>query len=343
MNTGNREHGGMVHRFLRGDYVPSLVLAIVIVFLALYTWFHDSHVLSAYNVATTLTLVTATAFASYGQLLVVLTGGIDLSVGPLMGLVVVIASFYVNDGRSPLTIVFGFCLMLLAAVATGVFNGGLVRLGRFNPVAATLITYIGLQGISLEIRPFQGGYINAGVVNVIGKSVGAIPVAFLVAVGFALLLEFGLRYTRWGRNLRAAGSREAAAQQLGVPVNRVIIMGYVLCSVLTFLGGVMLMAQLGVGDPTQGVTYTLGSVAAVVLGGASLFGGRGSFIGALLGALLIQQILDATTFLGLSEAWQYWFQGIFLLVAAAIYTRARSAGGQGSRRPGGLTPVGKEA
>jgi ribose transport system ATP-binding protein len=283
--------------------------------------------MSAYNISTTLTLVTATAFVSYGQLMVVLTGGIDLSVGPLMGLIVVIASFYVNDGQPPRTIVLGFLLMFLAALGTGIFNGGLVRLGRFNPVAATLVTYVGLQGISLELRPFQGGYINADVVSFLGTSIGAIPVAFLVAAALGLVLEYGLRATTWGRNLRAAGSREDAAQRLGVRVHLMIFSAYVLCSLLTFLAGVMMMAQLGVGDPTQGVPYTLGSVAAVVLGGASLFGGRGSFIGTLLGALLLQQLLDATTFLGLSETWQYWFQGIFLLGAAAIYTRARSAGG----------------
>jgi ribose transport system ATP-binding protein len=88
----------------------------------------------------------------------------------------------------------------------------------------------------------------------------------------------------------------------------------------------MLMAQIGVGDPTQGVTYTLSSVTAVVLGGASLFGGRGSFLGALLGAVLITEILNATTFLQLSEAWQFWFLGILTLVAAATYTQARRAG-----------------
>jgi ribose transport system ATP-binding protein len=101
---------------------------------------------------------------------------------------------------------------------------------------------------------------------------------------------------------------------------------YVACSALTFLGALMLMAQTGVGDPTQGVTYTLASITAVVLGGASLFGGRGSFIGALLGAALLQETINATTFLSLTQAWQYWFQGIFVLLAAAIYTLARRRG-----------------
>jgi len=88
----------------------------------------------------------------------------------------------------------------------------------------------------------------------------------------------------------------------------------------------MLMAQIGIGDPTQGVTYTLSSITAVVLGGASLLGGRGTYVGALLGAALIQQIINATTFLHLSQAWQFWFLGILTLGAATIYSQARRAG-----------------
>ena len=176
------------------------------------------------------------------------------------------------------------------------------------------------------LRPFQGGFISATITDDIQKNIGPIPVAFLVAVALALVLEYCLRFTRWGLALRAAGSREQAAHRLGVRVNRTIIGAYVACSALTFLGGLMLMAQIGVGDPTQGVTYTLASITAVVLGGASLFGGRGSFIGTLLGAALLQETINATTFLSLSQAWQYWFQGVFVLVAAVAYTLARRRG-----------------
>jgi ribose transport system ATP-binding protein len=199
-----------------------------------------------------------------------------------------------------------------------------VRYGRFTPVAATLATYIALQGISLLLRPTQGGYIKTGIIDTVAKtSVGVIPVAFLVAAAVAVVLELALRYTRWGLNLRAAGSREQAAHRLGVRVNRTVIGAYVFCALFTFLGGIMLMAQLGIGDPAAGIAYTLSSITAVVLGGASLFGGRGSFIGTLLGAALIQQIINATVFLSLSQSWQYWFLGILTLVAAGIYSQAR--------------------
>jgi ribose transport system ATP-binding protein len=255
-----------------------------------------------------------------------MTAGIDLSVGPLAGLLVVVASFFVLDDKGTGTVILGFVLMFVVALAVGLINGSFIRYGRFTPVAATLATYIALQGISLLLRSEQGGFIRTDVVDAVNTKVGTVPVAFLVAVALAIVLEVCLRWTRWGLSLRGVGSREQSAHRLGVRVNREILFAYVACSVLTFLGAVMLMAQLGVGDPTQGVTFTLSSVTAVVLGGASLFGGRGSFIGALLGAALITEIINATTFLELSQAWQFWFLGILTLVAATIYTQARRLG-----------------
>jgi ribose transport system ATP-binding protein len=315
-----------VRQFLGGDYLPSLVLAAVIVLLAIYTQSSNSRFLAAFNVTSLLTLLAALAFISFGQLIVIITAGIDISVGPLSGLVVVIASFFLVDGKSTSVVILGLAIMFGTAIATGLINGTMVRLGRFTPVAATLVTYIGLQGISLLLRPFQGGEISSSIISFISTGIGTIPVAFIVAVALAIALELCLRFTRWGLALRAAGSREESAHRLGVGVNRTIIGAYVASSALTFLGGLMLMAQIGVGDPTQGVTYTLASITAVVLGGASLFGGRGSFVATLLGAALLEETINATTFLSLSQAWQYWFQGIFVLVAAVTYTLIRRRG-----------------
>jgi ribose transport system ATP-binding protein len=319
-------HRSGLMRFLSGDYFPSIVLAIAILALGLYTHSQNSRFLLSFNIDSLLLLVTALAFIGFGQVIVIMTAGIDISVGPLSGLVVVIASFFLVSGKSTPIVVLGFLIMFGAALATGVINGLMVRLGRFTPVAATLVTYIGLQGVSLLLRPFQGGFIAPNITSAIEAQVGSIPVAFIVAVVLAIVLEVCLRRTRWGMALRAAGSREESAHRLGVRVDRTIVGAYVACSALTFLGGLMLMAQIGVGDPTQGVTYTLASITAVVLGGASLFGGRGSFIATLLGAALIQETINATTFLALQQDWQYWFQGIFVLAAAVAHTLARRRG-----------------
>jgi ABC-type sugar transport system ATPase subunit/ribose/xylose/arabinose/galactoside ABC-type transport system permease subunit len=315
-----------LRRFAKGDYAPSVILAVVILLLGIYTWSVNERFIAAFNVTSVLSLLAALAFIAFGQLIVLLVGGIDLSVGPLAGLLVVIASFFVLDGKSPTRIALGFVLMLAVALAVGLINGSLIRYGRFTAVAATLAMYIGLQGVSLILRPQQGGFIRTSVVDAISTKVGEVPLAFILAAALAVGLEFALRRTRWGLAIRGVGSREQAAHRLGVKVNRSIIGAYVACSALTFLGAIMLMAQLGVGDPTQGVSYTLASITAVVLGGASLFGGRGSFLGALLGAGLITEITNATTFLQLSQAWQFWFLGLLTLVAAGIYTTARRAG-----------------
>lgn len=308
---------------VQGDYAPSAILALVILALGAYTFAHNARYLAPFNVTSVLTLLTALAFISMGQTIVIMTGGIDLSVGPLSGLLVVIASFFVTDGNSPVTVAVGFVIMIAVAAVSGLLNGLLVRYGGFTAIAATLTMYIGLQGISLLLRPFQGGYISTKVTDLITTTINSVPIAFLAAVGTAVGLELALRYTAWGRGLRAVGSHEESARRLGVRINRTHMMAYVACALLTFLGALLLMAQIGVGDPTQGVSYTLSNITAVVLGGASLLGGRGSFIGSLLGAALIQQVLNATTFLDLGQSWQYAFQGFLILVAALIYTQAR--------------------
>ena len=311
-----------VRQFLGGDYLPSVILAAVILGLGIYTTVVTTRFVSQFNLNSMLMLFAALGFISLGQQIVIMTGGIDISVGPLAGLVLVVGSFFLT-GASTSTIILGFALMLGTALAVGLLNGTMVRLGKFTPVATTLVTYIGLQGISLLLRPVNAGYIAAGVTNTIGASVGPIPVACIIVVALAIGLELCLRFTRWGLALRGAGSRESDAHRLGVRIDATVIGAYVACSALTFLGGVMLLNQIGVGDPTQGVTYTLASITAVVLGGASLLGGRGSFVGAMLGAGLLQETITSTTFLNLSQAWQYWFQGLFVLVAAVAYTVAR--------------------
>ena len=243
--------------------------------LALYTQGHNSRFLSTFNLTSLTVLIAATAFISFGQECVILTGGIDLSVGPLAGLVVVIGSFFENSGRSAVIIVAGFLVMIAAAAAVGLLNGSMVRFARFTPIVATLVTYIALQGISLVLRPFQAGYISFSILNAINRSVGPVAIAFLAAVAVAIAMEWALHRARWGRSLRAIGSDPAAAFRLGVRPGVTIIGAYVASALFACVGGVLLMAQVGVGDPTQGVNYTLASVTAVVLGGTSIFGGRG--------------------------------------------------------------------
>jgi ribose transport system ATP-binding protein len=320
-----------VARLIEGDYAPVAVLALVIIVLGAYVLSHNSRYLSNYNINTVMFACAALGFISLGQTFALLLGGIDLSVGPLAGFLVVLGSFFILDGRSPAVWALGFALMLLSAVGIGLLNGALIRYAKFTPVAATLVTYIALGGLAFRLRSAPDGYIATSVTNAISTKVGPVPLAFVVFVLCALGLELGLRRTRFGMRLRAVGSDEESARRVGVPVNRTALLGYIGASLLTLLGAIVLLAQLGVGDPGQGTGYTLTSITAVVLGGTSLLGGRGTFIGTLMGAGLSVQVLNATVFLSLDQKWQYIFQGLLIVAAAIIYSQVRRGA---ARTPG---------
>ncbi|WP_208607996.1 ATP-binding cassette domain-containing protein [Thioclava sediminum] len=315
--------GAKLRHFVQTDNATIVPLALVTVLLALFVSAQNENYLSSFNVSNILILATALGFIALGQTIALLMGGIDLSVGPLAGFLVVIGSFFINDGSPATTMALGFALMFGAAIVVGLINGVLIRFANFTPIAATLAMFIGLQGMSFVLREGPGGYISFDVIDTLTRSFGPVPVAFVVMIAIAIAMELGLRRKRAGWQLRAVGSHEESARRIGIRTDRTFVLGYIAVSLLTALGAIMLMAQIGVGDPAQGVNYTLGSITAVVLGGTSLLGGRGTFIGSLLGAVLLTEVLNAVSFLGLSQAYQYGFQGVLILVAALIYTTAR--------------------
>jgi ribose transport system ATP-binding protein len=319
--------GGVWRHFLQSDNAPAVPLLLVTILLGLYIFSQNPNFLSSFNISNILLLATPLGFIALGQTVALLMGGIDLSVGPLAGFLVVVASFFINDDKSSAMIAAGFLLMFGGAFIVGAMNGFLIRFANFTAIAATLAMYIGIQGVSFLLRDGPGGYISANVVDVINWQFGPIPLAFLVLVAFAVVGEYALRNSRPGWQLRAVGSDEESARRIGVRIDRTFVAGYILSSLLTAFGAVMLMAQIGVGDPRQGANYTLSSITAVVLGGTSLRGGRGTFIGTVLGALLLTEVLNAAAFLGLSEAYQYVFQGTLILTAALIYSTVRRRAG----------------
>jgi ribose transport system ATP-binding protein len=310
----------------RSDSLPAGVLLLTALILALITAGHQGSFLGELNVSLLLYGIATLALITIGQQIVLLTGGIDLSVGPVAGLLVVVMSFVLAQGRTPSALVLGLGLSLAIAVAAGLLNGTLIAFGRLPALIVTLGTYVAFQGVSLLLRPQVGGSIDGGLVSAVQKNLGPIPVAFIIAAALAVLGELALRRTRFGVALRTVGPGRQAAERMGIRIRLVTLAAYVLCAVFTFLGALLLAAQIGTGDPTQGVNYTLSSISAVVLGGASIYGARGSFISAFAGAILLGLIADATTFLGLSPAWQSWLPGGILLIATAISARIRLGG-----------------
>lgn len=310
-------------RLVSSEQSPSLVLLAAILALGAVTTAVNGRFLSEFNIANLLMLMAPVLFLAAGQLVVMLTGGIDLSVGPLSGTLVVVASFFIVQGYGFGWWILGLVLMFALAAAVGLANGAMVRYSRVVPVVATLITFTGLQGLSLVWRDAPGGVIALDVVEALNTRLGPFPVAVLIGIVLLVGFEFASRRTFFGLRLRASGSDEAAARKRGVGVDAVQMIAYLASSLLTAAGALLLMAQIGVGDPTAGITYTLTAITAVVLGGASIFGGRGSFIGVLFGVLLLQVISNATIFLNLSQAWQYLLVGLMALAATAAYAQVQ--------------------
>jgi ribose transport system ATP-binding protein len=320
---GNESVVDKFRRFLRGDYAPPAMLVIVMVALAAFIMTKSDTYLGDFNITSILLLVSALGFVAIGQTTVMMTGGIDLSTGPLIGFLVVIASFFINDNAPATAIIMGLVTMALVAALVGLVNSSLIRFVKFTAIAATLTTYIAIGGFAFILRPEPGGYISQAFADTLNSAIGPIPYVFIAAVIVTLGMEYLLRKSRWGWQLRAVGSNEESARKVGVKVSRSIMGAYVISSLFVFLGSILLTVQLGIGDASQGVTYTLTGVTAVVLGGTSLMGGRGTYVGTLMGSVLLIQVLNATVFLDLDQTWQYWLQAALILVAAVVYSLAR--------------------
>ncbi|MEV6120510.1 ATP-binding cassette domain-containing protein [Streptomyces sp. NPDC052077] len=318
---------GRLRALLAGDQAPAAVLAAFVVLLGLGTGLHNGDYLGQFNLGNLMLMIAPLLLVGAAQQVVVLGAGFDLSVGPLMGLLVVISSYWIVDGGN---LVLGLVLMALGALAVGVLNGVMVTWFRINPVVATLAVYMALQGVYLSLRDTPGGTVFPPVVDAVQARFGAVPLATVLAVLLVLLLELALRRTRWGVELRAVGSEPDAAERLGVRVRLIRFGSYVLCSLLVLPAGVLLMAQIGVGDGRPGLAYTLNSVTVVVLAGTSIFGGRGSFIGVIAAAVLAQQLVSVSPFLDLSPAWGYWLPGLVTIGAAVLYAQLRRTRGTGA-------------
>lgn len=311
-------------KWASGNSAPLAMVALAVCALGLYTAAVNPSYLSGRNLAGMLALVATLALVSYGQQAVVLVGGIDLSVGPLMGLLVVIQSFFVHSGASAAEQGIGWALFAAVALGVGLINWVLIDPFGVHPMVATLATSMALQAVALLLRPVPGGIFDDAMVDVIAQTVGFVPVTVLLALVLALVLEFCLYKARIGLTLRGVGSRVEAARVAGLRPRMTVLLAYVGCSMLAAFAAVPLMAQVGSGNANVGGSYTLASVAAVVIGGASLFGGRGSFLGALLGALLITQVNVVTTFLDIGDAWQSYLLGAMILVSVTLYSKSRS-------------------
>jgi ribose transport system permease protein len=261
------------------------------------------------------------ALVAMAQTFVVLTAGIDLSVGMVFILANCLGSFIVV-GSLP-TALLGVLGVLAVGLICGAINGLIVIFGRLQPIVVTIATGAVYFGIALWLRPFPGSSpaFNSDLADFFtGKLFDLVPTSLVMLLVVVLVIWIPLRRSEIGRTIYAVGSSEAAAYMSGMPVRRAKFLAYVLAGLLAAMGGVFLtfFTYSGEASSANGSTYTLYAIASVVLGGVSLFGGRGSAIGAIFGALAFRAIGDLLFVFNLDPLWQPLFQGVVLLIAVSI-------------------------
>ena len=306
-------------RYRLGEHKGTLLaLAILVVMFAIYVSNHPAGftsnvVQTASNKGVLLALV------AMAQTLVVLTAGIDLSVGMTFVLANCLASWIVHG--TPLETALGVVGVLGTGLVCGGLNGLIVIYGRLQPIVATIATGAIYYGIALMLRPFPGGEVNPALADAFtGKLPGGIPASLAALFVVVLVIWVPWRRSTLGRAAYAVGSSEQAAYMSGMPIRRAKFLAYVLSGLLAAMAGLFLtfFTYSGEASAANGNTYTLYSIAAVVLGGVSLFGGVGSAVGAIFGALAFRTIGDLLFVFDFEPLWQPLFQGTVLLLAVCL-------------------------
>jgi ribose transport system permease protein len=259
---------------------------------------------------------TINGLIALGITFVIITGGIDLSVGSIMAIVIVMVGKMLADiGIDPIIatlfgIVIGFFL--------GIINGFMITRLKLQPFIATLGTMSMYRGVAYIIT--KGWPVlnmpQSFRTMLDGDIFEVIPVAILILLAFAALSHVFLKYIRFGTYVYAVGSNEEATRLSGVDVNFNKMMTYGLCGVGAALAGMVMLARLGTGEPAAGQGYELNAIAAAAIGGTSLAGGKGTILGTLLGALLLSALKVGLVVVGVDSFWQYIATGGIIVVAA---------------------------
>jgi ribose transport system permease protein len=259
------------------------------------------------------------ALLAIGQLVVIITRGIDLSVGSIIAVVSVLGALMFERGESAL---LTLAVMLGAAALSGFITGAIITYGRIrNPFIVTLGMLSLLSGVALKI---SGGRSRSGVPEIV-KSLGqdqwlGVPLPVLLCGATAAVFAVILHFTRFGRWLYAIGGNPEAAARVGIPSNRVLLAAYILCGLCAGLAAVVIAGRANAGYPTAGFHAELDAISAVVIGGASFFGGRGRVVNALVGAATIATIRNGLNLTGVAPDWQVVVLGAVLIAAVGMDT-----------------------
>ncbi|GAC1623570.1 MAG: ABC transporter permease [Ktedonobacteraceae bacterium] len=297
---------------------------IALIILVLFGSIRYTGFLSTYNIYNFLTYNTMFALISLGMTFVIMTGGIDLSVGSVVALASVVAARFS---------VYGLGAAMLAAVLTGVviglINGLAITWLRILPFIATLAMLLAARGLALVFSSDASIPVNTQTdfISIWTNTLFHIPIPvyfLIIAYAAGLLIH---HFTRFGRHILAIGGNEEAARLMGLSVERIKLLVYVISGALAGLAGVFLAAQTNTGSPNEGVGWELTAIASVVVGGTLLTGGMGSVFATLIGSLLLGLVFNILNFengyglFSLSVYWQSVIRGAFLLIVVLLQSR----------------------
>jgi len=289
-----------------------IALVVLVVLNAVFT----ANFATAGNFWNVLLQVSTVLIVAVGMTLVIATGGIDLSVGSAMAVAAAVASVLIDRGL-PVAIPAG----LFAALMLGMLNGALVAYVRVQPIVVTLATLIAGRGLAQVIsRDGQLVTIDHSGFQALGRGLlGPVPAPVIIAVLVVALAAFVLRATPFGRYVLASGGNPAAARLAGVPVARTIVSVYVASAVLAGLAGLIVAGRLGASDAAKiGLNVELDAIAAVVVGGTALSGGRATVLGTVIGALIMQVIATSFNMLLVPYAWSLALKAAIIVVAVYL-------------------------
>lgn len=313
----------------------------MVFFLVVYLLYHLAHPrgFSTQVFVQNANEIFSLAMLAMAQTVPVITAGLDLSVGAMMTMIDCLASHVLSG--TPIEIALGILLCLAAGMAAGFVNGCVVVFGRIQPIIATLATGAIYIGIALFLRPTPGGKVNEDLNWALTNSVedfcstfglaedgkaawlqpfASIPVSFLILLVAAFLVWLPFRRTVTGRTVYAVGSAEGAAYMSGLPIARAKLAAYTLAGFFAGLGGLFLAIQTSSGnaDIPQAGSYTLNSIASVVIGGTSLLGGTGGAIGSIFGTGILRVISFDFRIFDIAPLLQPLFEGLVLLIAISL-------------------------
>jgi ribose transport system permease protein len=302
-------------------HAPVLIVYGLILTLGIYASLSSPNFLTERNIFNVLRTGAFLGTLAIGETFVIISGGIDLSVGSVIKLSVLMSAILMNG--KPENIAIAVVATLAMGAVVGLVNGLLVTKVRIAPFIVTLGAYSILRGIAYTVTTTPVGSAAPGFLRLYDLKVGPVPLLVIFLALLILIGIFVLRRTAFGRHIYAIGGNEQVARLSGIRVDRVKIGVYVLCSTLAALTGLLYLTRAGVGDPVTGEGAELQTITAVILGGTSLFGGQGGLIGTLGGVLLMGLTNNVLVILNVSSWYQELIQGLVIVGAVALYKQNR--------------------